>query len=304
MDSQTRFFRRSSYLEKKVTILEDGIRSNENNITFRTSLPILAVGDSFTFGDQVANNETWSSRLEKRIQKPVINAGVFAYGLDQSFLRLKFLIPKYKPDIIIFGLIPDDIYRCEYATTFGANKPYFSIVHNTLTLRGVPVKNHSNPTSFISQTAGYSYVVHLIMMKLNPTWWLSGGYAINERPTGYRGRDIACLLFKELEKIVQQNHVRTSYILVQDTNPSTSHADVDTILSCINRDVFHVIDMRKILSEIKTKDRLQYDSFFNIHMTASGNQFVADILLENMQQHGMANVMNSENKLTLRKTHE
>jgi len=62
--------------------------------------------------------------------------------------------------------------------------------------------------------------------------------------------------------------------------------------------------MRKILSEIKTKDRLQYDSFFNIHMTASGNQFVADILLENMQQHGMANVMNSENKLTLRKTHE
>jgi len=38
-------------------------------------------------------------------------------------------------------------------------------------------------------------------------------------------------------------------------------------------------------------------------MTASGNQFVADTILENMQQHGMANIMNSEDKLTLRKTH-
>jgi len=120
------------------------------------------------------------------------------------------------------------------------------------------------------------------MMKLNPSWWLSGNYALNENPTGYRGKDIGCLIFKELEKIVKTNRIRAAYILVQDTQPSTSSADVDDILSCINKKVFHVIDMRKSLSEIKSKDRWRYQSFFDVHMTASGNEFVAETVAAQM----------------------
>ena len=39
-------------------INSDGFRSNYNNLQFKNN-SILAVGDSFTFGSQVNNNETW-----------------------------------------------------------------------------------------------------------------------------------------------------------------------------------------------------------------------------------------------------
>jgi len=44
--------------------------------------------------------------------------------------------------MIIISFIPDDIYRCEYSKTFGANKPYFAITNNSLTLKGVPVHHN------------------------------------------------------------------------------------------------------------------------------------------------------------------
>lgn len=267
---------------KQVTILENGIRSNGNKRIVDSSSSILVVGDSFTFGDQVSDHETWPAILEKKLSRPVINAGVFAYGLDQSFLRLKSLISRYKASAIIFSFIPDDIYRCEYSVTFGANKPFFSVTNSTLSLKGVPVRTREHKTHMIFQILGHSYFIHRMMMKLNPSWWLSGNYALNENPTGYRGKDIGCLIFKELEKIVKTNRIRAAYILVQDTQPSTSSADVDDILSCINKKVFHVIDMRKSLSEIKSKDRWRYQSFFDVHMTASGNEFVAETVAAQM----------------------
>ena len=52
---------------------------------FRTSHPnptakykILTVGDSFTWGDQVSDNDTWQSFLNKRLKDfEFVNAGVF-----------------------------------------------------------------------------------------------------------------------------------------------------------------------------------------------------------------------------------
>jgi len=86
-----------------------------------------------------------------------------------------------------------------------------------------------------------------------------------------------------MKNIVKTKQIKQAYILIQDINPSTSHTDVDFILSCINKDVFHVIDMRAILSELKKKDKLRYHSFFNIHMTASGNRFIAETILGEMR---------------------
>jgi hypothetical protein len=58
------------------------IRSTGRSITTR---PILAVGDSFTFGDEVEDSETWAANLEEFLNKRVLNAGVGAYGIDQPF---------------------------------------------------------------------------------------------------------------------------------------------------------------------------------------------------------------------------
>jgi hypothetical protein len=171
----------------KVTILKNGIRSNGNeklSNTFTDAAPVLVVGDSFTFGDQVSDNETWPAILERLLKKRVINAGVFGYGLDQSILRAGKLTDIYRPATLILGLIPDDINRCELSKQSAVEKPYFDIVDNRLMPKNVPVPRPSNKavTGKFRHFLGYSYLIHKTMMKGCQHYWLMGLRGINFIP--------------------------------------------------------------------------------------------------------------------------
>ena len=89
------------------------IRSNGRSIS-TASRPILAVGDSFTFGDEVEDGETWAAHLEEILNKRVLNAGVGAYGIDQAFLRAELLLDKYDPDVVILSLAPWPVPRRQW----------------------------------------------------------------------------------------------------------------------------------------------------------------------------------------------
>lgn len=270
----------------QVTILDYGVRSNGNNTVEKTP-PVLVVGDSFTFGDEVSDHETWPAILEQRLDKKVINAGVFAYGVDQSYLRLKSLLPVYSPDAVVFSFILEDILRAEYSVALGVQKPYFDIREGRLSRRNTPVEEGTvqPPKSWLHEVSGYSFVVHHIMMKLNPAWWLTGrrwsdGY------TGISGGEITCLIFKELEQLAGQSGIGAVYILVQDTlkepRPALK-AKADYALGCVNQDVVKVIDLRTELAAVKEKDPDLYKSFFKSHMTEKGNAFVADTIAAAMR---------------------
>jgi hypothetical protein len=67
-------------------------------------LRILTFGDSFTFGEEVSDNETFSYDLEKLLpNSEVINFGMRGYGHDQMLLYLQEEGVKYHPDIVILG---------------------------------------------------------------------------------------------------------------------------------------------------------------------------------------------------------
>jgi hypothetical protein len=73
----------------RLTIRKDGFRSNGSE---PSPLPtdVLVVGDSFTFGEQVSDNETWPACLERKLGRGVDNGGVSGYGTAQA-LRRAFL---------------------------------------------------------------------------------------------------------------------------------------------------------------------------------------------------------------------
>src|SRR5262249_40680589 len=74
--------------------------------------PILAVGDSFVFGDQVSDDETWPALLERRLNRSVINGGVSAYGSLQAVLRAEQLLKQQQYSLIILSiLINEDLRR-------------------------------------------------------------------------------------------------------------------------------------------------------------------------------------------------
>src|SRR5262249_10078893 len=76
------------------------------------NLRILTVGDSFTFGDEVSDDETWAYFLEKLLPgSEVLNFGVHGYGHDQMLLYLREEGIKYRPDIVILGFVSEDMRR-------------------------------------------------------------------------------------------------------------------------------------------------------------------------------------------------
>jgi len=92
-------------------------------------LPILAIGDSFTYGLGVADEETYSAQLARLAGRPAINAGVNAYGVDQAVLMFESLRAEVRPSAVVLGLFFDDFHRSAL-TVRDAPKPYFAVAQD------------------------------------------------------------------------------------------------------------------------------------------------------------------------------
>ncbi|HSE90241.1 MAG TPA: hypothetical protein VLJ79_28795 [Candidatus Binatia bacterium] len=100
---------------------------------------ILILGDSFTFGDEVSDDETYSHYLQEMLpHTEVINMGVHGYGHDQMLILLKEEGVKYQPDIVILGFLPLDMSRNLLEFRDFA-KPRFVLESGQLKLTGIPV---------------------------------------------------------------------------------------------------------------------------------------------------------------------
>ena len=80
------------------------------------TLRIALFGDSFTAGDDSTDEAAWSHLLEINlnlagIRTEVLNFGVSAYGMDQSYLRWRYQGVEYSPDIVVFGLQAENLDR-------------------------------------------------------------------------------------------------------------------------------------------------------------------------------------------------
>jgi hypothetical protein len=94
----------------------EGIRAPHEGISFAKATGktrIALVGDSFTFGEDVMYEQSWGYLLEKALgpEFEVLNFGVGGYGVDQAYLRYEKDVRQWKPKLVIFGLIADDVER-------------------------------------------------------------------------------------------------------------------------------------------------------------------------------------------------
>ena len=92
--------------------IRQGLRINPNFDPSTTSNPILAVGESFVFGDQVSDGETWPALLERRLNRRVVNGGVSGYGPLQAVLRAEQLLKLQSYSLVILSiLVGEDLPR-------------------------------------------------------------------------------------------------------------------------------------------------------------------------------------------------
>jgi len=73
---------------------------------------VAAYGDSFTFGEDVENDETWPHFLAEALGVQVANFGVAGYGPDQALLRLRGHLEEGRvPEVVILGVMSENIAR-------------------------------------------------------------------------------------------------------------------------------------------------------------------------------------------------
>ena len=274
-----------------VTTLNDGIRSNGNIKPLKSDVVIMAFGCSFTFGDEVADYQTWPAILQKITGYNVLNAGVSSYGLDQSILRAQKLVPKYKPDIIIISLIYEDLSRCRQSVRHGVPKPYFVIENKEAVLKNCPIPYRSKSgLDYFRTVFGYSYFVHKLMSQFFPAYWWKETI-FEHRYVHSDLTKVILSLFKRLEKFTREG-MRVVILIQENLNVNRTRLVVlKSILREVKREVLNV-EICNIAPNLFYLKEKRPDVFLGLflpepagrHMSQEGNTFVALMLKEFISQ--------------------
>ena len=91
--------------KSRISSNELGFRNNLNQVEFKDeNLRILTVGDSFTFGDQVSDQSTWPSCIEKELKIKTDNGGYGGYSAGQSVRKAILESKKRKYSHVIWSI--------------------------------------------------------------------------------------------------------------------------------------------------------------------------------------------------------
>jgi len=100
---------------------------------------VVAIGDSFTFGQCVDDDETFPHAIEESLANTeALNLGVVGYGQGQALLRLRRDGIPYRPDAVVFGFHATDMKRNLLGfRSYG--KPRLRLEGGRLEVENVPV---------------------------------------------------------------------------------------------------------------------------------------------------------------------
>ncbi|MDI1265551.1 MAG: GDSL-type esterase/lipase family protein [bacterium] len=278
-DDRLGYVPRAGHAAPGITIEADGRRSTG---AATPGAPILAVGDSFTFGAEVADPQTWPAQLQQITGRRVINGGVIGYGFDQIVLRAETLAPLYKPEAIVVAFIADDIRRTEMRRLWSADKPYFDIENGTPVLRNVPVPPRADPRTtltFWQRTLGYSLLFDFILRRLDLLHdWFGDHVRVHPAGTGER---IACLLTQRLADLQRSSGARV--LMVAEYDPvvwddpafaATQRAMTGALLACARKQGLATLDSYDAMAAT-AKPRQLYVLW---HMNEAGNALIARLV--------------------------
>jgi len=162
---------------------------------------IVVLGDSFTFGEDVGDAETYAQRLEQSLPgTEVINLGVHGYGHDQMLVTLREEALRYKPDVVLLGFVYDDMERNVLAFRDYA-KPRFVIRDGALVLRGSPVPP---PDAMLAAEPWRSKFGDLLTMLWLRYRWKSGR-------TSQEMKDVTRAILDEMKAAIESAGARPAF---------------------------------------------------------------------------------------------
>ncbi|KKS98385.1 MAG: hypothetical protein UV73_C0002G0099 [Candidatus Gottesmanbacteria bacterium GW2011_GWA2_43_14] len=247
----------------KVTINSEGFRAPDNYINQRKKNRIIAIGDSYTFGECADDEETYSYYLEKISEDTeVFNMGVHGYGLDQEYLKLKRAL-KYQPDMVIVGFYSDDVERVKYGF-IDYQKPKFAFVGGKLTQVNQPL---TDPKKYAGQ-------FHLILSDILSM--IYDKYYVNQEKVRSETNKIAMALLNEMQTAVVESGATMMLVNIPSYKELTSAGEANNpvYLSYCRKNSNLCLDPSEAINRY-LQSQANPSTFFHCHYAKEIHQIIA-----------------------------
>jgi hypothetical protein len=264
-----------------------GLRRNFGEEEIRTG-GILAVGDAFTGGLDVADHETWPAQLERIGVVSVLNAGVAGYASDQIVLRAEQLLPQVRPRTVVVGLIEGAIARAGLSS-FGPSKPFFTLEDGRLTYHPplMAVDPVTGWPAKVRDVLGYSAVLDVVLSLLAPDHWLGGARQGADQYVGNDPVAVTCALLQRLEKRAEEDGIRVilfmQHALQTIAGKTEPGGDLQKVAACAGTLGLEIVDL---FAELRTVAAAGPDALARLYlqrhgdeeMSTEGNRRAAELL--------------------------
>ena len=267
------FASRDNHWGTQVSIDADGMRNNGTGAPPAGDKVLAAVGDSFTFGDQVDDDASWPAQLEVALGQPVKNGGVFGYSLTQAVLRAEAMLERFDVSTLVVSFIPDDLTRCEYEKRY-TPVPWFDLQGEELVLRNVPIPDTgpADSSKAWKDLLGYSALVDGVLAATCRAWWFENEKQVPVPHLQGKGALIGRKLVERIDAICRARGVRL-LLLLQGDKPND--AALEVLRHASARGV-QTLDLASSFADASKADPTLQSRYFAGHMTRAGNHWVAE----------------------------
>ena len=279
-----------------VTINSKGFRDAERSYERNDSRTrIVAIGDSVVWGYGVEDDEGFTHLMEaRRGDLEVINLGVSGYGTDQELLLFNTEGARYRPDVVLLMVMENDFITNVRSRVFAAyEKPMFVLRDDGgLELTNSPVPEPSTPILLMTSLVRSSYVLsqvaraydELFVSEAEP--WPPPASEVTAQ-VDFPGADnerVTVALLRRLVSDVRAAGAEPLLVLHDALGPIGKQLQelLENEVRVLNLDAFFPDD----------RSGLYVDAA--LHWSVSGNELVADIVLEYLVSEGVIPAPGSE----------
>jgi hypothetical protein len=244
-----------------------GFRSNHDFDAGDRRSKFAFVGDSYTFGTGVGNQDTFAALLEAGSPDRVAwNFAMPGFGVDQVWLSTRLQALPLKPNLLVVTLVNADFERSQiaYRRAEGFAKPTFELVGDRLTQR----TNERSPNALMRYLDEYS---HLWATWQRAMRWVGIHYG--------RGRywTLNLAIIEALREDCRQAGVPVLFVYV----PIKSFQRFAALATYMHRTNAAYIDLTEQRPAPPPSIYLPHDG----HLSAEGNRYVANLIEQWLKSH-------------------
>jgi hypothetical protein len=248
-----------------------------------SKIRIICSGDSFTYGQGVANNDTWCHLItEHNDRLETVNMALPGYGVDQMYLRYLRDGTGIEHSIHIFAFIVGDLVRMAFKDQHEYGKPVMRIDEGALVVDNVPVPRWRWAISRLLSRADFRVVD--IAKRVTKRW---EQHEAGTPSTIVRIGPVALKIFESIrQKCAAMNVVPVFVFLPTESDLRKEHSWHRWVIANMDALDLSFVDLTPALLAVPTG---RAASFFIApgeqaagHYTEAGNKWAAGVLYESL----------------------